>query len=147
MKYSSTIVINAPIDRVVALFDDPSRMKEWMPGLQHFELIEGVQGQVGAKSKLTFDMGKRRIEMVETITVRNLPTEFSGYYEAKGVWNSVSNKFKSIDQNKTEYISEQEFRFSGFMKCIGFLFPSAFKKQTMVYLERFKAFVESDEFS
>ncbi|MCY1660223.1 hypothetical protein [Chryseobacterium sp. SL1] len=87
-------------------------------------------------------MGKREIEMIETVTVRNLPDEFSGTYEAKGVFNIVRNKFISLPDNKTKYISEQEFRFNGFMKIIGFLMPSAFKKQSMQYLVDFKNFVE-----
>jgi len=87
-------------------------------------------------------MGNREIEMIETVTVRNLPDEFSGTYEAKGVFNIVKNKFISLPDNRTKYVSEQEFQFKGFMKIIGFLMPSAFKKQSMQYLIDFKNFVE-----
>ena len=97
---------------------------------------------VGAKSVLKFKMGKRIIEMIETITVRNLPEEFSGTYEAKGVFNIVKNKFISLQNNRTKYVSEQEFQFKGFMKIIGFLMPGAFKKQSMKYLVDFKTFAE-----
>lgn len=142
MKYSSEIEINKPLDSVIELFDNPNNMEKWMKGLQSFESISGNPGQIGAKSRLKFKMGKREIEMIETITVRNLPAEFSGTYEAKGVFNVVKNKFISLPDGKTKYISEQEFRFSGFMKIIGFLMPSAFKKQSMQYLVDFKKFVE-----
>lgn len=143
MKYTSEIIINKPIDQVVGLFDDPANMDKWMKGLQSFEHLSGTPGQVGAKSKLVFQMGKRRIEMVETITARNLPDEFTGTYEAQGVFNIVGNKFVKISEHQTKYISEQEFQFSGFMKIIGFLMPNAFKKQSMQYLIDFKNFVES----
>ncbi len=142
MKYSSEIIINLPIERVVALFDNPDNMKKWMEGLVSFEPLSGVPGQVGARSKLRFKMGRRDIDMVETITVRNLPAEFSGTYEAKGVFNLVSNKFTDLGNGRTKYTSEQEFRFSGFMKIIGMLMPGAFKKQSVKYLEDFKRFVE-----
>lgn len=79
---------------------------------------------------------------IKTITVRNLPDEFSGTYDAKEVFNIVKNKFISLSDNETKYISEQEFQFSGFMKIIGFLMPSAFKKQSMESLSDFKSFVE-----
>jgi len=142
MKYTSEIEINKPVDRVIELFDNPSNMDKWMKGLQSFEPISGKPGQVGAKSRLNFKMGKREIEMIETITVRNLPDEFSGTYEAKGVFNVVKNKFISLPDNRTKYVSEQEFQFKGFMKIIGILMPSAFKKQSMQYLIDFKNFVE-----
>ena len=142
MKYTSEIEINSPIDKVIELFDNPDNMDKWMKGLQSFEPISGKPGQVGAKSRLKFKMGKREIEMIETITVRNLPDEFSGTYDAKGVFNIVKNRFISLPNNRTKYISEQEFQFSGIMKIIGFLMPSAFKKQSMKYLCDFKNFVE-----
>ncbi len=144
MKYTTEIEINKPIDNVIELFDNPDNMDKWMDGLQSFEPISGTPGQPGAKSKLKFKMGKREIEMIETITVRNLPDEFSGIYEAKGVFNVVKNKFIKLSENKTQYISEQEFQFKGFMKVIGFLMPGAFKKQSMKYLQAFKRFAESN---
>jgi hypothetical protein len=91
-----------------------------MEGLQSFEHLSGVQGQAGAKSRLRFKMGKREVEMIETITVRNLPEEFTGTYEVKGVFNIVKNKFVTLPGNKTKYISEQEFQFKGMMKIVGF---------------------------
>jgi carbon monoxide dehydrogenase subunit G len=142
MKYTVEIEINKPIDQVIELFDNPSNMKEWMKGLESFEHLSGIPGQPGAKSRLKFKMGKREIEMIETITVRNLPDEFSGTYDAKGVFNVVKIHFVKLSETKTKYISEQEFRFSGFMKLFGLLMPSAFKKQTLIYLEDFKKFAE-----
>lgn len=144
MKYTCEIEINKPVERVVELFDDPKLMGQWMKGLQSFEHISGTPGQVGAKSKLRFKTGKREMEMIETITKRNLPEEFSGTYEANGVLNFGKNRFVPLAGNKTKYISEQEFQFKGpMMKTIGFLFPGAFKKQSMKYLVDFKDFVEN----
>ena len=142
MKYTTEVEINKPIDRVVELFDNPGNLKEWMDGLQSFQHLSGTPGQPGAKSLLKFKMGKREIEMIETINVRNLPHEFSGTYEAKGVYNVVTNRFVPLAENRTKYITEQEFQFSGFMKIIGWLMPGAFKKQSMKYANDFKNFVE-----
>ena len=145
MKYTTEIIINLPLDKVVSLFDNPDNMKKWMKGLVSFEPVSGIPGQVGAKSKLRFKMGSRDVEMIETITVRNFPAEFSGTYEAKGVFNVVINKFTDRGNGTTKYISEQEFQFSGFMKIIGFLMPGAFKKQSVKYLEDFKTFAEREK--
>ena len=143
MKYSSEIEINKPIDQVIALFDNADNMGKWMEGLQTFEHLSGTPGQPGAKSKLVFMMGKRKIEMIETITTRNLPAEFSGTYEAKGVFNIVKNKFIKLSASKTKYITENEFQFKGMMKIMGFLMPGMFKKQSYKYLKDFKKFVEN----
>ncbi len=144
MKYTVETTINAPIDEVIKRFDNAETMKEWMPGLVSFEHLSGTPGEVGAKSKLTYQMGKRTIEMVETITEKDLPRRFAGNYVAKGVYNEVGNGFEAIDETTTRHVSDQYFQFKGGMKLIGFLFPGAFKKQSQKYLDDFKNFVERD---
>jgi carbon monoxide dehydrogenase subunit G len=143
MKYKVEVEINQPVNKVVELFDNPDNLKKWMEGLQSFETISGTPGQEGAKSKLHFKMGKREVDMIETITKRNLPKEFTGTYEAKGVFNIVKNSFIPTDENNTKYISEQEFQFKGFMKLMGAVMPGAFKKQTLKYMNAFKEFAEN----
>ena len=143
MKFANEIKIKLPVNKVVELFDNPDNLKLWMKGLKSFEHISGTPGQPGAKSRLVFEMGKRKMEMIETVTVRNLPHEFSGTYETNGVVNLVKNKFIAESDQVTHYISEQEFQFSGFMKIIAFLMSGTFKKQSMKYLEDFKSFAES----
>lgn len=143
MKYTVEIEINKPIDTVIELFDNPDNMGKWMEGLQSFEHLSGTPGEPGAKSRLKFKMGKREIEMIETVTVRNLPDEFSGTYEAAGVFNIVKNKFEKISENKTKYFTENEFHFKGFMKIMAWIMPGAFKKQSMKYLKSFKQFAEN----
>jgi len=143
MKYTVEIEINQPVDKVIELFDNPDNLPKWMEGLQSFETISGEQGQPGAKSKLKFIIGKRKFEMIETITVRNLPDEFSGTYEAKGFFNTVTNRFIAAGNDKTKYVTEQEFQFEGFMRIITFLMPGSFKKQSMKYLTAFKNFAEA----
>ncbi len=143
MKFSVETEIDLPVDKVISLFDNVDNMKKWMDGLEHFEHLSGTPGQPGARSKLVFKMNTRTIEMIETITVRNLPHEFSGTYEAKGVFNIVKNKFHALPGNRTRYVSEQEFQFKGFMKLIAFLMPGAFKKQSKKYLNDFKHFAEN----
>ncbi len=144
MRYKLEIEIAKPIDDVIELFDNSDNMYEWMEGLQSFEPISGTPGEVGAKSKLKFDMNGRKIEMIETITEKNLPDGFAGTYEADGVFNIVSNRFLSENQNTTRWISENEFQFNSLpMKIMGFLMPGMFKKQSLKYLENFKRFAES----
>ena len=142
MKFTVKIKINLARNKVIELFDSTENLKKWQPGLLRFEHLSGTPGEVGAKSRLQYKTGKREIEMVETITVKNLPDEFSGIYEAKGVWNEVKNFFYEVDENTTKWVSENEFRCSGFMKIIAFFMPGSFKKETMKYLEYFKEFSE-----
>ena len=143
MKFSVSIEIDKPLDDVIRLFDDPDNLYKWMEGLESFEHLDGVPGQVGARSRLRFKMGKREFEMIETITERDLPRSFEGTYDADGVVNVVRNKFEPLGEDRTLYTSENEFQFRGFMKLVALVMPGAFRKQSMKYLEDFKRFAES----
>lgn len=143
MKYTCEVTINLPRQRVTALFDDPDNLKKWQPGLQTFEPVSGEPGQPGAKSRLVYHQGGRTIEMIETVTARNLPDEFSGAYEAKGVFNRITNRFYEDGPDKTRWVAQNEFDFSGVMRLFAFFMRGAFPKQTQKDMNRFKAFAES----
>ena len=106
MKYSHEIIVNLPRSKVIELFDNQDNLKKWMKGLQSFEHISGEQGKAGSKSKFVFDMNGRKVEMVETITKRNLPEEFSGTFEAKGVFNIQENFFNEVEPGKTKWTTK-----------------------------------------
>ncbi|NER12227.1 SRPBCC family protein [Leptobacterium flavescens] len=144
MKFSCFVDINAPIEKVIELFDNVDNLKEWQDGFQSYEHLEGEAGQPGAKSRLFYVQGKRRIELIETIIVKNLPEEFSGKYEHTHMENTMANRFSSPEPGITRYETEIEYtRFIGFMpKLMAFLFPSMFKKQVQKWLDQFKIFVE-----
>ena len=143
IKYTEEIEINTNIDTVIALFDNPYNMQEYMDGIESYKVVEGNIREVGAKAEMTVLMGEKKIIMIEEIISNNLPEEKKVTYTADAVYNIVTNKFERISDNKTKFINEQEFEFKGFMKIIGFFMPSAFKKQSRVYLKDFKEFAEN----
>ena len=141
MKYTSEIEINLPREKVIELFDNKANLKHWQEGLQSSEHLNGEPGTIGAKSTLKYKMGKRNIEMTETILKKESPN-FDFLYEAKGVWNEVKNSFSEIDQNQTKWTIENDFRGKGMMAVMMFLMPSMFKKQTKKFMISFKKFAE-----
>ena len=144
MKYTNEITIDLPLNQVLEFFDSPKNLPKWQPELISLEPISGTPGQPGAKSRLKYLLGKREMEMIETITVRNLPDEFSATYETKGVYNLASNQFVAISENQTMWLTQNDFRFSGFMWFMSFFMgKKAFQKQSQYYMDKFKEFAES----
>lgn len=141
MKYHCETVIGLPRERVIALFDDPTNLVKWQPELLKFEPVEGIPGQEGAKAKLTYRIGKRELEMIETVTLRELPARFDAIYETRGVFNRVSNWF--IDhETTTVWAVESEFRFGGAMAALSLFMWGTFRKQTQRFMHQFKTFAE-----
>ncbi len=143
MEFTQEIEIARSREDMVRLFDDPGNLVKWQRGLQSFEPLTGEPGEPGSTSKLTYLNGKRRLEMVETITVRNLPDAFYGTYDAKGVHNIVENQFFEVAPDRTRWVIRNVFQFQGFMKVIGLLLLGrSFPKQSRIFMEDFKAFAE-----
>ena len=144
MKYTVAIDVDLPREKVIDLFDNPNNLAKWQKGLLSFEHLSGESGQPGAKSRLIFKFGKGKMEMIETITKKNLPDEFDGTYDAPGVFNIVKNRFIVVNQNRTRWECENEFRFTTLMmKVMGLFMKSAFPKQSMAFLLAFKSFAEN----
>lgn len=146
MRYTLEKEIDVPRDKVVEYFDNPDNLAKWQPSLVSMEHISGEPGQPGAKTMLKYKMGKREVEMVETIVRRDLPDEFTGTYEAKGVWNELINHFHEIDDGKrTRWEFETEFRCTTLiLKVMAFLRPSMFKNASAKNMQDFKEFAEAE---
>lgn len=144
MKYTTEINIDLPRAEVIEKLDNIDNIKHWQRGLISAEHLSGTPGEEGAKMALKYKMGKRNLELVETIIKRNFPDEFHAVYDTKGVHNIQKNTFTETSDGNTKWVSENEFRFSGFMmKIMGLLMPGAFKKQSLKYLQDFKNFAEN----
>lgn len=142
INYTLEQVINQPREKVVQLIEDPKNLKEWQPGFISIEHISGEMGKVGSKYKLEYELGKRKTIMIETITERQIPEKYNLTFETDKVFNRQYNRFEEIDANTTKWISESEFELSGFMNIFGLFGKGMFKKQSQIYLDKFKEFAE-----
>ena len=142
MKYSAEVTINKNREEVWGMFDSTENLYKWQPTLKDFKLESGEAGEPGAKSRLKYLEGKREIEMIETITCRNKPEEFSGTYEMKGTKNWIKNSFEVIDKNKTKWVMDSEFQFGGIYKLMSPFIKGMIIKRTNSDMNRFKDFVE-----
>ncbi|WP_296383214.1 SRPBCC family protein [Winogradskyella sp.] len=143
MKYTTEILIKKPIEEVIRKMDSSENMKHWQKGLVSTEHISGTPGEFGARMKLIYDFGKRKMELVETITKQNFPNELHATYNTKGIRNIQQNYFESTTDGYTKWIAENKFEPTNFMmNAMLFLMPRSFKKQTKTYMTNFKNFVE-----
>ncbi|WP_411767982.1 SRPBCC family protein [Winogradskyella sp. A3E31] len=144
MQYTTEILIDKPRKEVIEKMDSVENMKHWQAGLVSTEHLSGTPGEFGAKMKLTYDFGKRKMELVETITKRNFPEEFHATYNAKGMHNIQQNYFEEVSDQQTKWVSKSEFLPTNFfMRIMLMVMPSAFKKQSLKYMTDFKNFVEN----
>ncbi|WP_127846430.1 SRPBCC family protein [Psychroflexus aestuariivivens] len=142
MKYTTTIKINKPRSEIIDVFENSENLIHWQRGLQRSRVVAGKEGEVGSKRKLYIKIEGRNLRMTEIITKKNMPEEWHAEYESLGIQSSQKNYFKIISEGETEWVSESEFKFSGFMKIVAKLMPEIFKKRSKMIQEDFKDFIE-----
>jgi hypothetical protein len=153
MKYDVSIEITLPREKVVQLLADPAHLHKWLRGLVLHEPISGAHGQVGTTSRVVMQMGKQKIECTETITRREpadlhgIPSgsvvHFDREIVGKGMWSAVRDRLTEAGPQSTLWESESEYRFDSLlMRLVGLLMPGAFRKQSLLHMQDFKAFAE-----
>lgn len=153
MKYTVSIEIAQPRERVAQLLADPAHMPKWLRGLVLHEPRSGEHGHVGTESRVLFRTGEQEMEATETITRRE-PTDLHGIprdsvvrFEreivADGMWNAARERLTEAGPATTLWESENEYRFSGLpMRLVAPLVRGTFRKQSLQHMQDFKAFAE-----
>ncbi|MFN3008644.1 SRPBCC family protein [Mycolicibacterium wolinskyi] len=153
MKYTNSIEIALPRDTVAQLLADPAHIPKWLRGMVLHEPVSGIHGQLGTKSRVVMQSGKRTIECTETITRRDpadlheIPKEAVVHFDREivgpGMWSVVRDRLTEASPETTLWESESEYRFSNvLMRLVGLLMPGAFRKQSQQHMQDFKAFAE-----
>ncbi len=145
MKFTCTVDIELPRERVIELFDNPDNMIHWQDGFVSFEHVSGEAGEPGAQSHVTYKMGSREMVLLETVVLRDLPHAFHGTYEGTFGKNSMNNYFEELDTNKTRWKADVHYmQANGFiMKVMTKVFPGKMKKSTQKWMDQFKSWSES----
>ena len=144
MKYTVELVINKSREEVWDKFDNVENLYKWQPTLKEFNHESGELGQPGAKSRLKYRERNKDYEMIETITGRNKPEEFSGTYEMKGTKNLITNRFIDLGEGKTKWELGSEFQFGGIFKLFSPFMKGMIVKRTKTDMNRFKDLVEGN---
>lgn len=153
MKYTVSIEIAMPREEVAQLLAEPAHMPKWLRGLVLHEPLNGIHGQVGTRSWVVMQFGQQEIEGTETITrrepadLREIPkgsvVHFDRELVTKGMWSAVRDRLTEAGPDTTLWVSESEYRFNGLlMRLMGLLMPGTFRKQSLQYMQDFKAFAE-----
>ncbi|MFC5061104.1 SRPBCC family protein [Actinomycetospora atypica] len=152
MKYTVSIEIALPLERVAQLLADPAHLPMWLRGLVLHEPISGLHGQVGTESRVVLQTGQQTMEGTETITRREpadlhgIPSDgvvrFEREIVAEGMWSAARERLTGAGPATTRWASENEYRFSGPMRLVAPLMRGAFRKQSLRHMQDFKAFAE-----
>ncbi|WP_152365973.1 SRPBCC family protein [Microlunatus speluncae] len=153
MKYTVTIEIALPLQKVVQLLADLTLVPKWLRGLVLHEPLNGMHGEVGTRSRVVLRTGQQELEAVETITRREpanlqeIPSgtvvRFEREIVAQGMWSAGRERLTEAGPETTVWASENEYRFSSLpMRLMALFMGASFRKQSLLHMRDFKAFAE-----
>ncbi|GLY22093.1 SRPBCC family protein [Micromonospora sp. NBRC 101691] len=153
MKYTNSIEIALPREKVAQLLADPAHIPKWLRGLVLHEPVNGIHGQLGTTSRVVLQSGQRKFELTETIIRRDpadlhgIPKESVVHFDREtvgpGIWSVVRDRLTEANPDTTFWESESEYRFSSLpMRLVGLLMPGSFHRQSQQHMQDFKAFAE-----
>ena len=144
VKYETVITIDRPLDTVFALFNDTSKLQEWMPTIKSIEQISGTSGAIGSIIKITTVNQGNVFEVMETLNefIRN--EKVSLQMEVGNMMKNNTFLFSS-EGDQTKIVHKTIAQGTNYInRCISAFFKSMFKKIDRENLASFKKFAESN---
>lgn len=142
MRYTCSVDIDAPIERVVELITDPDRMTEWMAGLDSVTTVRGERGAAGSVNQLHFVGAPGDGLMLERIESVG-PDNHHAIYQLGPVTNHQRSRFDELPDGRTRWTAEHEFLLPpGMVEQMGPGAEEVFTQNTQQSMGAFKAWVE-----
>lgn len=142
MKIRAEVTINRSRQRVVELITNPANTAKWQTGVKSVELVSGEKDAEGARSRVVFEFNGLHLEATETTIKHSPPDLFASTFEARGVRNTVENRFYEVGSGQTRWVMNNVFDFGGLLSLAEVFARRMIAKQIVQSMNRFKAFAE-----
>ncbi len=142
MKYTVFNTINSSLEEVAAKFTEPDGALHWMEGMERIERVSGTPYEVGAKSDFYSVYKGKEMMISETVLESDLPHQIKFAYQSSMGYNEVELLFEEQADGTVRQTNNSFFDMKGLMKLLGPLMKGMFKKQSLKYMDGFKAYVE-----
>ena len=141
MKFSHSIEIDCPSEKVVEIFLDPEAQHHFQDGFISKTFVSGDPHQNESQAIMKY----KKFELHETIIDNSLPDSFYAQYDHTHTTNTMLASFSDLGDGRTRYDSEIHYieLKSTMMKLFRYLFPGMLKKQVLKWMIQFKTYCES----
>lgn len=143
MEIEHAVVIDRPLDEVWTAFDDPELIVEWQKALVACEQISGEPGENGSVSRQRVKRSDGEAELTVTLLSRRPPEFSKSHYDGLRLPFSISNTFKVVDDDTTEWHAVVDVRLNLMQTALTPALKVALKDLVEQNGEDFKRFVES----
>ena len=134
--------VNLPLTETFELFNDASKMKDWMTGLQSFKTIEEKPGLVGSRYEIVVDAQGEFVRMEELVTAFKQNEKVGLTIESDEM---IKKDFYTFQAKGNQTFIQNKASITGktyFLKCLFASFYFFIKGEDQAILDSFKAYAE-----
>ncbi|MBU3013032.1 SRPBCC family protein [Polaribacter vadi] len=141
-NYTTQVSVNKPLEEVFTTFNNQENLKEWIPEIKSFEVINETLGRTGNTYKIVVVNQGQEITMTEKVMAYIPNEKVTLFFDAENMLKTDDYIFTTENELTTVTLNSSCRSDSYIMSCLFPYFKGTFKRQDQDYLNNFKSFVE-----
>jgi uncharacterized membrane protein len=142
--YIAEVTVNKSIKEVFEVFNNSENIKNWVPEVKSFEVVNKNPGKTGSVYKIVIDNKGQEVTMIEKVMAYVPNEKVTLFFDAEGMLKRDDYIFKEKDGVTTITLNTSCQSDSYILACIFPYFKGTLQKQDQSYLNNFKAFAEKE---
>ncbi len=143
VKYTTEVTINKPIKEVFSLFNDSSKINNWIPELKTIEGIDVKPEKTGSTYKVIFKNKSGEEILLKEKVLAYVPNEkVTLRFNSDTMLKTDDYIFSFVDGNTTIKNNSSCVGNSYLLNCLFPFYKGTLKKIDQGYLNNFKSFIE-----
>ncbi|MCL7765183.1 SRPBCC family protein [Polaribacter sp. Z014] len=140
--YTATISVNKSVEEVFKIFNNSEDIKNWIPEVQSFEVMNDNPGKTGSIYKIVVLNQGQEITMTEKVMAYVPNEKVTLFFDAEGMLKKDDYTFTEENGVTTITLNVSCQSETYLMACVFPFFKGTFIEQDQSYLNNFKAFAE-----
>ena len=141
-NYTAQVSVNKSVEEVFKTFNNSENIKNWIPEVKSFEVVNANPGKTGSIYKIVVDSQGQEITMTEKVLAYVKNEKVTLFFDAENMLKTDDYIFAENNGVTTITLNSSCKSDSFIMSCMFPYFKGTFQEQDQGYLNNFKAFVE-----
>ena len=141
-NYANEVSINKPVEEVFKSFNNSENIKNWIPEIKSFEVINENIGKTGSTYKIVVESQEQEITMTEKVMAYVPNEKVTLFFDAENMLKTDDYIFAEKDGKTLITLNSTCRSDSYIMACMFPYFKGTFKAQDQTYLVNFKEYIE-----
>jgi predicted small secreted protein len=140
--YTAEVSLKKPVKEVFKEFNDAGNIKNWIPEIKSFEVVNENVGKTGSVYKIVVMAEDQEITMTEKVMAFVPNEKITLFFDAENMLKKDDYVFTEKNGVTTITLNASCQSESYVMACMFPYFKGTFKEQDQAYLNNFKAYIE-----